>query len=508
MKHALRLSLPFAAALFLAGCAASPEERLARAEKAYGAHDYSAARIDLSSIVQEAPENARALELLARTYIALSDPIAVNGILERLGRLGKLPQDAGVLRGNVDLMMGRYDAAVAAVANDGTAEAWRVRALAHIGKGEMDQAAEAFAAGEKAPGSKARLLADYANFQLEAGNLGEARRLADLAARERPRPLNSYLTSADLLASNNELGKALAVFEAGLKDYPESRAALLGKIKVLDALGRTEEVRPLVARNLSANPEDPDLIYFDARLDALDGKWQKVREKLQAREDSLAQQPLANALYAKALLELGQGEQARVRLASQLLREPGNRQVRVFLGETELALGDAAGAVETLAPFAKLQGATGEELSLLAKAYKQSDNPQATAMAQKAREAAGTKLLSRLASADKAIRGTDWQTAIREYETILKQTDGRNVLVLNNLAFAYSKIGDTAKALDYAERALKLAPGNPSVMDTMGWLLHQSGKDRQRALALLREAARKAPGNATIARHLEEVERG
>lgn len=508
MKHAIRLSLPFAAALFLAGCGASPEERLARAEKAYGAHDYSSARVDLSSIVQEAPENAQALELLARTYIALSDPVSADGMLERLGRLGRLPQDAAILRGNVDLMLGRYDAAVAAVAKDRTAEAWRVRALAHIGKGEMDKAAEAFAAGEKAAGSRARLLADYANFRLEAGDLAEARRLADLAAREKPRPLNSYLTSADLLASNNELGKALAVFEAGLKDYPESRAALLGKIKVLDALGRTDEVRPLVARNLSANPDDPDLIYYDARLDAVDGKWQKVREKLQAREDSLAQHPPANALYAKALLELGQGEQARVRLASQLLREPGNRQVRVLLGGTELALGDAASAVETLAPLAQVQGATGEELGLLARAYQQSGNPQATAMAQKAREVAGTKLLARLASADKAIRGQDWRTAIHEYETILKQTDGRNVLVLNNLAFAYSKTGDRARALGYAERALKLAPGNPSVMDTTGWLLHQSGKDRQRALALLREAARKAPGNATIARHLQEVEQG
>lgn len=508
MNYASRLGITLAAVLFLAACGASPEERFARAEKAFTAHDYSAARVDLSSIIQDAPENARALELLARTYIALSDPVSATGMLDRLGRLGKLPGDAPILRGNIHLMNGRYDEAAAVVASDGKAEGWRVRALARIGKGEMDKAAEAFAAGERAPGNRGRLLADYAMFRLETGNMAEARRLADLAARERPRPLNSYLTSGDVLASNNELGRALAVFEAGLKDYPESRAALLGRIKVLDALGRTEEVRPLVAESLAANPDDPDLIYLDARLDAVDGKWQRVREKLQAHENALGQQPQAGALYAKALLELGQGEQARIRLASQLLREPGNRQVRLLLGETKLKLGDSAGAIETLQPFAQVPGATGEELGLLANAYKAARSPLAGATAQRAREAAGTQLVSGLARADKALRNKDWQTAIHDYETILKQTDGRNVLVLNNLAFAYSQKGDTAKALGYAERAFGLAPDNPSVMDTMGWLLHRSGKDDDRALALLREAARKAPGNATIARHLKEAEQG
>jgi predicted Zn-dependent protease len=379
MRKAIRLGLPLAAALMLAGCGASPEERLDRAEKAYAAHDYSAARIDLGSIVQEAPENARALELLTRTHIALFDPVSANAMLERLGKLGALPKDAPILKGNVDLMLGRYDDALAAVANDASAEGYRVRALAHVGKGETDKAAQMFAAGDNAPGSRGRLLADFANFQLEAGNAAEARRLADLAARENPRPLNSYLVSGDLLASNNELAKALAVFDAGLKDYPESRAALLGKLNVLGALGRIDELRPLVAKSLSASPDDPELVFLDARIDALDGKWQKVRQKLQARESGLEQQPQANALYSRALLELGQGEQARVRLSSQLLREPGNREVRLLLGETRLRLGDAAGAVETLQPLARLPDATSEELGLLARANKEAGKPQGAA---------------------------------------------------------------------------------------------------------------------------------
>lgn len=368
MRNIIRSTVPLALALLLAGCGSSPEERLARGEKAYGAHDYATARIDLGSVIQEEPENPRALELQARTFLALADPVAASGMLDRLDRLGKLPKDAAVLRGEIDLMRGRYDDAIETVANNRSAEAYRVKALAHIGKDEPDKAAEAFAAGENAPGNQGRLLADYAGFQLGAGNMSEARRLADLAARQKPRSLNSYLTSGDVLATDNQLEKALKVFEAGQKAYPQSRAPLLGRIRALGALGRVDDLRALVKDSLAKTPDDPDLIYFDARLDALDGNWRAVREKLQAHEHALEQQPEANALYAKALLELGQAEQARLRLSSQLLREPANRQVRLLLGETKLRLGDASGAAETLQPFDEMPNATNEELELLARA--------------------------------------------------------------------------------------------------------------------------------------------
>ena len=46
------------------------------------------------------------------------------------------------------------------------------------------------------------------------------------------------------------------------------------------------------------------------------------------------------------------------------------------------------------------------------------------------------------------------------------------------------------------------------MMDTAGWLLVESGGDRNRALDLLRGASRKAPGNRTIAAHLAAAEKG
>lgn len=63
--------------------------------------------------------------------------------------------------------------------------------------------------------------------------------------------------------------------------------------------------------------------------------WAKARDLLQPYETTLETMPNSNALVAQALMRLGQQDQARVRLSSQLLREPDNRRVRVLLGEGE-----------------------------------------------------------------------------------------------------------------------------------------------------------------------------
>ena len=105
------------------------------------------------------------------------------------------------------------------------------------------------------------------------------------------------------------------------------------------------------------------------------------------------------------------------------------------------------------------------------------------------------------------MKARNWGNAIAAYERIMSVTDGRNPLVLNNLAYAQDQVGNKQVALGYALRALKEAPQNPSVMDTAAWLLIQTGGDRARALQLLRAASDKAPQNATIRAHLQAAQR-
>ena len=79
--------------------------------------------------------------------------------------------------------------------------------------------------------------------------------------------------------------------------------------------------------------------------------------------------------------------------------------------------------------------------------------------------------------------------------------------MLNNLAWAYSEKGDFDRAIPLARKAWSLNPDNPATADTLGWLLFKSGEDPAQGLALLEQAARGAPSDGEIQRHLVAAQR-
>lgn len=87
-------------------------------------------------------------------------------------------------------------------------------------------------------------------------------------------------------------------------------------------------------------------------------------------------------------------------------------------------------------------------------------------------------------------------------EAVLK-TFGESAPVLNNLANLQWQTKDAA-AQATAERALRLAPADPLVLDTLGWILAQKGQT-DAALKHLREARLRSPQNPEIRYHLAWV---
>ena len=59
------------------------------------------------------------------------------------------------------------------------------------------------------------------------------------------------------------------------------------------------------------------------------------------------------------------------------------------------------------------------------------------------------------------------------------ESQPNNVLALNNLAWVSGQLKDP-KALEYAEKADKLAPNNPAILDTLGMLLVEKGDTQAR----------------------------
>jgi len=368
MKTAPRILIAALAAGLLASCAPSPQERMARAEKAMAEHRYSRARPDFLALLQDDPSNREVQLGLVQVHLAQEDPASALAILDDMARRGALSRDAALSRAEAYLMLGRFDDALAAVDGDTTAEAWRIRAIAHTGRNEPDQVQAAFASGLRAPGPRARLLADFAHFRMEQGDLSGGFAIALLGVKTDPSNLHALIASGDAAIAMKRHREALAWYSRAATIHPESRPALKGRIAALGELKQYDKARKLLAEARAAAPNDTDLLYFEARIAADTKDWEQARDLLQSWESSLETMPAANTLYAEALLRLGQEGQARTRLSSQLLREPENRKVRLLLGEAKLAEDDAEGALETLAPVADWADASKQELGLLAEA--------------------------------------------------------------------------------------------------------------------------------------------
>jgi tetratricopeptide (TPR) repeat protein len=114
---------------------------------------------------------------------------------------------------------------------------------------------------------------------------------------------------------------------------------------------------------------------------------------------------------------------------------------------------------------------------------------------------------AQLLAANRYLQARQWAAAINLYEGLRRRLGDRDAVMLNNLAWAYSERGDYERAIPLARKAWTLDKDNPATADTLGWLLFKSGKDKAGGLALLQRAARGAPSDADIMRHLEAASR-
>ncbi|PTN12056.1 XrtA/PEP-CTERM system TPR-repeat protein PrsT [Nitrosomonas aestuarii] len=105
---------------------------------------------------------------------------------------------------------------------------------------------------------------------------------------------------------------------------------------------------------------------------------------------------------------------------------------------------------------------------------------------------------TRLLLANDHLSKKQYAHATKEYEVILEKNP-QHLITLNNLAWLYQQ-NKNPRALEFAEKAYKIAPEASAIQDTLGWILAENG-EIDRALPLLEKAAASQSENATIQYH-------
>lgn len=98
----------------------------------------------------------------------------------------------------------------------------------------------------------------------------------------------------------------------------------------------------------------------------------------------------------------------------------------------------------------------------------------------------------------------EYDKAIDRYRKALA-TNPNDPIVLNNLAYGLAvRKGQASEAIGYAERANTLSRGNPTIADTLGWIQHLLGRDREAAQVFPR-VVKALPSNAEVRLHAAVV---
>jgi uncharacterized protein (TIGR03790 family) len=140
---------------------------------------------------------------------------------------------------------------------------------------------------------------------------------------------------------------------------------------------------------------------------------------------------------------------------------------RLARADARIGRNDALGAREALVEAAAADDVPGDALNLLAGLHERLNEPEKAAVI---------------------------------YRRLLER-DPNNVAALNNLAYALAvRERRPEEAWPLAERALKLQPGNPLIVDTAAWIKHLLGDDAT-ALKLLEPAARMLTKNPDVQLH-------
>lgn len=300
----------------------------------------------------------------------------------------------------------------------------------------------------------------------------------------------------------NDGKKAVAAAQNAVTALPNSP-------ELLDALGRAQlaagETNQALASfkkllQLQPNATGPLLRLSAAQVIAKDndGALESLRKALKLQPNLIDAQRAIVALEVEA----GRVPQA-VAVAREVQKQRPNESIGYLLEGDVYSINKSSN--EALAAYRqalKHGSSVDAAMKLHAALFKAGKGAEADAMATAWLKEHPKETAFRVYLAQSALEQGNYAVAARHYRAIVDEQPN-NAMQLNNLAWAAGRAKDP-KAIEYAEKAYKLAPDEAGVLDTLGTLLVEKG-DKARGLELLQKASKLAPQSASTRLNLAKA---
>ncbi len=289
------------------------------------------------------------------------------------------------------------------------------------------------------------------NAYLQENDSLKALALAHETYTAHPEHLEVLQALGEAQLAAGEINNALISFRKLTEKLPKSAHAhhLLGMAHV-----KAKDTKAALASFNKAFKLDPAMLATAAALSSMELKSGRPQEAMRIAQHLMqlhATHPVGYELEGDVHMHAGAyGNAGKAYAAAHERGKNGGLVIK--LASARKGEGDAAGVYQTLTQWLTDHPEDTQVRTVLARAY-QSDGKR--------------------------------KEAIEQYQKVLDKQP-TNAVALNNLAGIYYE-QDDPRALEFAEKAYDLAPNQPAITDTLGWILIQQ-KQVNRGLDLLQAA--------------------
>lgn len=302
--------------------------------------------------------------------------------------------------------------------------------------------------------------------------------------------LPARLALAGGLLRANQPKAAVDILDQAPDTQKTIQAVVLERNRALLQAGDVKAVRASLDRLLPSNPV-PELQLQDAALRMIEHDYAGARSRAEEVLRTNPEDVRAARVVAQSFAAENRREKGLQRLRELSDGHPQSAPLRELLGVWYMESGNNAEARTAFesAKTNEIRSTTAEiALAELDRREKRLDAAMGRLggiVAADPRNGVAAVMLAEVKR-----EAGDAQGSISAYRSVLSQ-DGSNVTALNNLAYLIAQ-QNPAEALELAQRAERLAPGDPFIQDTLGWIYYCRGS-YQAAAGYLKTSFEKSP---------------
>ena len=317
-----------------------------------------------------------------------------------------------------------------------------------------------------------------------------------------PGDAEAILLRSALHLKDGQPADAIRLTQALLTSHPNNGMAQDLLVSAYCAANRLDEAIELLRQQVAASPKEPNPQLRLGQLLRTKGKNTEARATFEQILLVSPDQFVALAQLVALDEQDGNREQALARVNTYLSKHPESSQACLFKAQLCYAHKDFKTAETAAQKAIELKPDDTLGYLLLVRAQNADGRPQqAVQRIQELLRSSPNNLALRMCLGALLEETGKPAEARACYEEMLKLSPDF-APACNNLACILATIpGNLDKALENARKARSLAPDDPSISDTNGWILWLRG-DYRRALPFLTEAANGLPESAPVIYHL------